>query len=198
MFTGIIEELGEVKKIQSIGRNTLLEIKSDKVYEDNKLGSSVAVNGVCLTVVKKYNNIIAFQIMSQTRRNTNLGNLRTNEKVNLESSLKLGDRISGHFVYGHIDCIGIIRRKRIIQDNICFEIVIPNNFISKVFPRGSIAVDGISLTVQEKRGNTFFVYTIPYTLKNSTLGFRHPSDKVNIEIDKLGTSIHTGEGHPAG
>lgn len=186
MFTGIIEELGEVKKIQRIGRNTVLEIKSDKICRDAKLGDSVAINGVCLTVVKKYNNIIAFQIMPLSLQATNLGNLKISDKVNLESSLKLGDRISGHFVYGHIDCIGIIRSRRIIQDNLCFEIAIPTHFISMVSLRGSIAVDGISLTVQEKKGNGFFVYIIPYTLKNSTLGFRYPSSKVNIEIDKLG------------
>ena len=101
------------------------KIKTDKVYEHSKLGDSIAINGVCLTVVKKYNNIIVFQIMPHTRRSTNLGNLKINEKVNLESSLKLGDRISGHFVYGHIDCIGIIRKRTIIQDNLCFQIAIP-------------------------------------------------------------------------
>lgn len=192
MFTGIVEELGEVQSFKRIGRDTLLELKADKACLDTDIGDSIAVNGTCLTVVKKDNNILVFQIMPQTLRATNLGNLRIKDKLNLERSLKAGDRISGHFVYGHIDCVGVIRRKIFIQDNLCFEITIPTEFISGVFPRGSIAVDGISLTVQSKKGNLFSVYIIPHTLKNTTLGFKRPSDRVNIEIDKLGTSLPTG------
>ena len=195
MFTGIIEELVEVGRIQRIGRNTLLELKVDKASLDANIGDSIAVNGTCLTIIKKRNNVLVFQIMPQTLRATNLGNLRVKEKVNLERSLKVGDRISGHFVYGHIDCIGIIRRKTFIQDNLCFEISIPPKFISRVLPQGSIAVDGISLTVQNKIGNLFSVYIIPHTLKNTTLGFKRSSDKVNIETDKLGTFFHPK--HPA-
>lgn len=185
MFSGIIEELGEVARIQRIGRNTLLELKVNKISQDTNIGDSIAVNGTCLTLVKKNNNILGFEIVPQTLRATNLGNLRVRDKVNIECSLKIGDRVSGHFVYGHIDCVGVIRRKTFIQDNLCFEIAIPPEFISKVLLQGSIAVDGISLTVQNKIGNLFSVYIIPHTLKNTTLGFRHPSDKVNIEIDKL-------------
>ncbi len=188
MFTGIIEELGEVQKLERLGRNTLLEIKANKVSGDCNIGDSIAVNGTCLTVVKKYNNILNFEVMPQTLQTTNLGSLRLRDRVNLESSLKVGSRIGGHFIYGHIDCIGIIRRKVFIQDNLCFEIVVPSEFINKLFLKGSIAVDGISLTIQKKMSNLFSVYIIPHTLKNTTLGLRHPSDRVNIEIDKLGKS----------
>jgi len=186
MFTGIIEELGEVERIQRKGLNTLLELKADRVSIDIDIGDSIAVNGTCLTVIKKHNNILGFEIMPQTLGATNLGFLRVKDKVNLERSLKVGDRVSGHFVYGHIDCIGIIRKKRFIRDNLCFEIAIPPKFISAVTAQGSIAVDGISLTVQSKIGNLFSIYIIPHTLKNTTLGFKGPSDKVNIELDKLG------------
>jgi riboflavin synthase len=185
MFTGIIEELGEVGRIQRLGRNTLLEVKADKASLDANIGDSIAVNGTCLTVVKRDNNILIFQIMPQTLRATNLGGLRIRERVNLERPLKVGDRISGHFVYGHIDCVGVIRRKRFIEDNLCFEIAIPPKFISMITLQGSVAVDGISLTVQGKSGNLFSAYIIPHTLKNTTLGFKHACDKVNIEIDKL-------------
>ncbi|MFH1678209.1 MAG: riboflavin synthase [Candidatus Omnitrophota bacterium] len=185
MFTGIIEELGEIKRIQRVGRNTLLELKADKVSEDANIGDSIAVNGTCLTVVKQYNNIIGFEVMPASLRGTNLGSLRVKEKVNLERSIKAGSRISGHFVYGHIDCVGVIRRKTFIRDSLCFEISIPPNFISHIQLRGSIALDGISLTTQDKKSNFFSVYLIPQTLKNTTLGFKRPSDKVNIELDKL-------------
>jgi len=185
MFTGIIEELGEVRRLQRIGRNTLLELEADKLSLDADIGSSVAVNGTCLTIAKKHNNILGFEVMPQTLRATNLGNLRIKDRVNLERSLKAGDRISGHFVYGHIDCIGIIRKKTFIQDNLCFEISIPLEFIPKIIPQGSVALDGISLTVQSEKGNLFSVYIIPHTFGNTTLGFKGPSDKVNIETDKL-------------
>ncbi len=185
MFTGIIEELGEVVRLQRIGRNTLLELKADKLSRDANPGDSIAVNGTCLTIVKKHADILGFEVMPQTLRATNLGSLRVKDKINLERSLKVGDRISGHFVYGHIDCVGIIRRKRFIQDNLCLEIAIPTEFITGIIPRGAIAVDGISLTVQSKKNNLLSVYIIPHTFKNTTLGFRRPSDKVNIETDKL-------------
>jgi len=196
MFSGIIEELGEVGRTQRIGRNTLLEVKANNIAEDTCIGDSIAVNGTCLTLVKKYNNVLVFEVMPQTLQSTNLGNLRLKDKVNLERSLKVGDRISGHFVYGHIDCVGIIRKRAFIQENLCFEIAIPQEFIAKILLRGSIAVDGISLTVQNKIGNLFFVYIIPHTLKNTTLGFKRLSDKVNVELDKLGTSFHPKQGHP--
>ena len=189
MFSGIIEELGEVRKIRRIGRNTLLDVRADRISQDANIGDSIAINGTCLTIVKIHNNIIGFEIMPQTLRATNLGYLQFGDKVNLEQSLKVGDRISGHFVYGHIDCVGVIRRKTLIQDNLCFEITIPIKSISAVLPQDSIAVDGISLTVQNKKGNIFSVYIIPHTLKITTLGSKCPSDRVNIEIDKLGTSF---------
>jgi riboflavin synthase len=185
MFSGIIAELGEVKRIQPSGSNTLLELEADKLSQGAEIGESIAVNGTCLTVEKKHNHSLAFQVMPQTLQQTNLGSLRVRDKVNLEGSLRAGDKISGHFVYGHIDCIGIIRRKIFVRDNLCFEIAIPAEFISKVPLKGSVAVDGISLTVQGKKSNLFSVYIIPHTLKNTTLGFKGPSDKVNIETDKL-------------
>ncbi|MGD9014888.1 MAG: riboflavin synthase, partial [Candidatus Omnitrophota bacterium] len=170
----------------------------DKISQDANIGDSIAVNGTCLTIVKRHNNIVSFEIMPQTLRSTNLGSLRIKDKINLERSLKAGDRISGHFVYGHIDCIGVIRRRVFIQDNLCFEIALPIKFVSLVYPKGSIAVDGISLTVQSKKANLFSIYIIPHTHKNTTLGFKHPSDKVNIETDKLGSSLYLRQEYPLG
>jgi len=185
MFSGIVEESGEVKNISKHRNTTLLEIKARNVLEDTKIGDSIAVNGVCLTVVKILQDTLTFEAMPETVKITNLGSLRISERVNLERSLKIGDRLSGHFVTGHIDCTGIIRRKGYINDNLYFEIVVPVKFMGNIMPRGSIAADGISLTVVTKKSDAFTVYIIPHTFEHTTLKFKGPSDKVNIESDIL-------------
>ncbi len=185
MFSGIVEELGIVKRISRQGVIVIFEIQADKVLADTKIGDSIAVNGVCLTVVKKEAKVLSFEAMPETVKITNLGSLVVSEKVNLERSLMVGDRISGHFVSGHIDCIGIIRKKIIISGNLCFEIAFPVEFMKYAVKKGSVALDGISLTVAEKRANTLQVFIIPHTLENTTLSFKAQSDKVNIEFDVL-------------
>jgi len=185
MFSGIIEELGELKKISQRGHVTLLEIRAKNILDDIKIGDSISVNGICLTVIKKESDMLGFEIMPQTLRVTNLGHLRIKDKVNLERALKVGDRLSGHFVTGHIDCIGIIREKKYINDNLCFKITVPVEFMRYILPQGSIAIDGISLTIVGKKSNTLSVYVIPHTFKNTTLGLKGSSDQVNIELDIL-------------
>jgi riboflavin synthase len=185
MFSGIIEELGEVRAIIRRGNITLLEIKADKMLEGTAIGDSISVNGVCLTVIKKGTGVLVFEVMPETLKVANLGLLRPYSKVNLERSLKIGDRLSGHFVTGHVDCMGIVRKKNYINNNLSFQISVPVGFINYVVPKGSIAVDGISLTIVDKRASIFSVYIIPHTFKNTTLGFKGPSDKVNIEFDIL-------------
>lgn len=185
MFTGIIEELGVIKNIVNRARLTWLEIKAGKILEDTKIGDSIAVNGCCLTVINKDFDYLSFEAIAETIKLTNLGLLRISDKVNLERALKVGDRISGHFVSGHIDTIGIIRNKAYISNNLCFEIAATPKFMKYVIPKGSVAVDGISLTIVDKKSTTFTVYIIPHTLKNTTLGFKGPSDKVNLEFDIL-------------
>jgi riboflavin synthase len=185
MFTGIIEELGKVRGISRQGNITLLTVEADKVLEGSKTGDSIAVNGVCLTVVKKDRNALSFEVMAQTLNLTGLGSLGVSDRVNLERSLKLGDRISGHFVLGHIDCTGVIRKKGFVGENLVFEISSPPGFMKFIIPKGSVALDGISLTVAEKKTNCFNVCIIPHTLKNTTLSFKGPSDRLNIEFDIL-------------
>lgn len=185
MFSGIIEELGKVKKVSRQGNNTIFDIEADKVLQDTRIGDSISINGACLTVIKKELHTLAFEAIPETLRVTNLGLLKAQDKVNLERSLKVGERISGHFVSGHIDCLGVIRKKSFINNNLCFEIALPAEFIKYCIPKGSIAVDGISLTLVNRRSNTFSVYIIPHSLKNTTLGFKGYSDKVNIEFDIL-------------
>ena len=185
MFTGIIEELGIVKAVSRKGRIISLSIQADKAISDTKIGDSIAVNGVCLTVVKIDAKTLSFELLEETARLTNLGKIRPQDKVNLERSLRIGDRLSGHFVTGHIDCPGVIRDKTYISGNLCLEISIPAEFLKFIVPKGSVAIDGISLTVVSKRSNTFSVYIIPHTLQNTTLSFKDRSAQVNIETDIL-------------
>lgn len=185
MFTGIVEEINQVKSVSKRLKITLLEIKADRVREDLKIGDSVAVNGVCLTVAEKKTDTLSFEVMPETLGVTNLKVLREKDKVNLERALKIGDRVSGHFVTGHIDCLGIIQRKSYINGNLSFEIAIPAEFMKYIIPKGSVAIDGISLTIVDKKPRGFSVYIIPHTLKNTTLSFKGPSDGVNIEFDIL-------------
>lgn len=185
MFTGIVEELGEIKSITKKGNIAQICVKANTVLEGVKIGDSISVNGACLTVVKKDSPLLIFEAMPETLKVTNLGILRISDKVNLERSLRVGDRLSGHFVCGHIDSLGIIRKKNYIGGNLALEIAVPAQFTKFILPKGSIAVDGISLTVVSKKSNTFSVYIIPHTLKNTTLSFKGPSDKVNIEFDIL-------------
>ena len=185
MFTGIIEELGKVKDFKRGVGVSVLDIEANKVSDGVRIGDSIAVNGACLTVTKKEKNNLSFDVMNETLNKTNLGELKFNEAVNLERALKAGDRVSGHFVTGHIDCVGVIRDKRHIEGNLCFEIVPPAKFMPLIAPKGSVCVDGISLTVVDKKSSGFTVYIIPHTLKSTTLGLKGHSAKVNLEFDIL-------------
>ncbi len=185
MFTGIIEEIGKVKRIAYKAGAILLEINAKTTLVDTKIGDSIAVNGTCLTVVSIGNSYFSFEVMAQTFKNTNLGLLKIGQAVNLERSLKVGDRISGHFVSGHIDCLGLVRKKSLRNGNVEFEIAVPSAFVRYCLPKGSISLDGISLTLAKVCGNVFNVCIIPHTLKNTTLNFKGPSDKLNVEFDIL-------------
>jgi len=185
MFSGIVEEQGRVKRIIRSGRVSLLEINAENAAEGIRAGDSISVNGCCLTVIKIDKATLSFEAMPQTLKITNLGLLKPGDYVNLERALKIGERLSGHFVSGHIDCMGIIRKKRLLEGNFAIEVAVPAGFTRYVIPRGSVAVDGVSLTVVQKRSDSFTVYIIPHTLKNTSLGSKYPSDKVNVEFDML-------------
>ena len=185
MFTGIVEELGKVKNITQRQGVRLLEINAKQTLAGTQIGDSISVNGVCLTVVAVTPDAYSFEVMQQTLKNTNLGSLQIGGRVNLERSLKVSDRVSGHFVYGHIDCLGIVRRKTLRNGVFEFEIAVAQDFMRYCLPKGSLALDGISLTLGQIKGNLFTVYIIPHTLKNTTLGFSSPSDKLNVEFDML-------------
>ena len=185
MFSGIIEELGVVKALQKKGTLMCLDIQTDKTSEGVKIGDSISVNGVCLTVVRREDKILSFQAMPETVQSTTLRKINVGEKVNLERALKVGDRIGGHFVTGHVDCIGTIRSRKISKGNLDFQIGLPSAFLKYLIRKGSIAVDGISLTIADVKKGGFSVFVIPHTLKNTTLGFKSSSHFVNLELDIL-------------
>jgi riboflavin synthase len=185
MFSGIVEELGEVREVRRRGNVTRIAVKVANSAEDSRIGDSIAVNGVCLTVVDNSRGILTFETIPETLNSTGLKELKVSDKVNIERSLRMGDRLSGHFVTGHVDCVGLIRKKARINNNLGFQIAVSAEFMKYILPKGSVSIDGISLTVMRKQSNTFWIYIIPHTLKNTTLGFKGPSGKVNIEFDIL-------------
>lgn len=189
MFTGIIEELGKLHGLRKSSRMIRLSVKAQKVCKDVKIGDSISVNGICLTVVEIKNDILSFDVMPETVNATILKYSSIGEILNLERALKAGDRFGGHFVTGHIDCVGIIRSKKIVRGNLEFLIGIPVKFLKYVVLKGSIAIDGISLTVAGIKSGAFCVYIIPHTARVTTLGFKNSGDRVNIELDILSKKV---------
>ena len=192
MFTGIIEELGVVKGILSRGNTKYLTIEVKSILDGVKIGDSVAVNGACLSVVEIKNNKISFDVVKETSDNTNISRLRIEEKVNLERALKVGDRLSGHFVTGHIDCLGIIQKKVRIGDAQNLVVRFPIELSKFIVSKGSISLDGVSLTIQELKRDTFSIALIPHTLKTTNLALKNVGDKLNLELDLLGKYILKG------
>jgi riboflavin synthase len=191
MFTGIIEELGEVRRIERRPDIVRLLVNARIILDETKPADSISVNGVCLTVTDIDRDGLSFDVIPETLSRTNLGDLKIRDKVNLERSLRLTDRLSGHLVTGHIDCVGIVRQKRQSTNETIFNIAIPDRFSKYIVPKGSVALDGISLTVAQVQGNLFSVHIIPYTLKNTNLRNKGPSSKVNIEVDLIGKYVES-------
>ncbi len=199
MFTGIIEELGVVEKIETSRDPALLIIKAGNVLDGLKKGDSVSVNGACLTVIVVAKDSFSAEAIRETLKRTNLSGLRQGEKVNLEGALVAGDKISGHFVTGHVDGVGIIKAKKEEKGEILFEINAPADILEGIVMKGSVAVDGVSLTVAGVKSGSFSVYIIPRTAEITTLGFKKTKDKVNLETDMLGKYIakYSGRGKPS-
>ncbi|CUU04667.1 riboflavin synthase alpha chain [Candidatus Kryptobacter tengchongensis] len=191
MFTGIIEEVGKVKSVVQKGKARVFAISSEKLLNDIKIGDSVAVNGVCLTVFEKLNEYFKVEAVEETIKKTNLGNLKTGDRVNLELSLKLGDRLGGHIVLGHVDTTGVIENILKLKNSWIFEIKFPIEFRKYIIPKGSIAVDGISLTIAEVDDGKFKVSIIPFTWENTNLKFKRSGDRVNLEFDFFGKYIES-------
>ena len=189
MFTGIVKELGKVRRISGLGSTYKLFVEAKDIAGGLNIGESVAVNGACLTLTGKDKNVMDFDVMGETFKRTNISKLKPGESVNLESALRAGDPLGGHFVTGHIDCVGRIREIRRAGDNYSIEVAFPGEYKKFVVEKGSIALDGISLTVGSVSDGNALVHIIPHTLKITTLGSKRPGDEVNIEFDIIGKYI---------
>lgn len=185
MFTGLVEELGLVEKTEIHGKSGRFFIRGEKVAADLSIGDSVAVNGVCLTVTALHNRVFIVDVMRETLERSNLLYLQKGHKVNLERALRLGDRLGGHLVSGHVDGVGRIRSVLPVENAKLIEVAAPRPIMKYVVPKGSIAVDGISLTVVDCGSDFFTVSIIPHTFKETTLGERRNGDAVNLEVDMI-------------
>jgi len=184
MFTGIITDVGRVRSIEQRGDTRLvLETRYDMATVD--MGASIACNGACLTVVDKGEGWFAVDASAETLNMTVLGSWKAGDPVNLERALKVGDELGGHIVSGHVDGVGVIVSRRSEGGSVRFTIEVPSDLAPFVASKGSVTMNGVSLTVNEVDGNRFGVNLIPHTLENTTFGDASPGDRINVEIDML-------------
>lgn len=181
MFSGIVKEIGS---IASVDKKHLI-VSCSGIVPQVIAGSSVSVSGVCLTATAILENALAFAVMPETLRKTTLGEKRIGDAVNLESSLRLGDEIGGHFVYGHVDGVGTVTNVQKESDAILVTIKLPQELLRCMTPQGSVAIDGVSLTIARLDDDMITVSLVPYTLSQTTLGTLKNGDTVNIECDML-------------
>jgi riboflavin synthase len=189
MFTGLVEVLGSVRDLVADGAGRRLTVLAPEVTAELTLGDSVAVNGACLTVVARDAQTCAFQLAPETLQRTNLGALCPGDRVNLERALRLSDRLGGHLVQGHIDGVGHVAERRDDGEWVTVWFCCPPDLASQMVSKGSVAVDGVSLTLVEVAADRFSVALIPHTLAHTTLGFKGPGDAVNLETDLVGKYV---------
>lgn len=189
MFTGLIEEIGTIKNVERRGNGSRIEIMATKVLSDLQIDHSIAINGVCLTVVQFNDKSFAVDAVAETLAKSTFAQLHTGEQVNLERALRLQDRLGGHFVQGHVDGIGVIKAigKDTHDNNWTFEI--PENLEQFTIPKGSIAIDGVSLTIAVKNRNMITVSIIPHTMKQTIFKNKQIGQNVNIEVDFMAKYI---------
>ncbi len=189
MFTGIIEEVGILKAIKTTSGGLTIEVKAKKILEDSKLGDSIAINGICLTITDLKKESFNFDVSQETINRTNIKDLKIGDFVNLERALRPVDRMGGHIVQGHVDTIGKISAVIPKGEHHQFNITYPNEYRAYIIEKGSIAVDGISLTINEIKNNEFSLNIIPHTIQNTNLQYRRVGDKVNLEFDIIGKYV---------
>lgn len=190
MFNGIIESIGTIQKIDIVGQSNRLYIEFDeKKFNDIKLGDSISVNGICLTIEDIRDKQLLFYTSQETNSKTN--KFFCSQKVNLERSLLLGSRISGHFVFGHIDGIAKLIGIQHLDESQIWQFEIPHELLIYFAPKGSVAINGVSLTVNKVLKNSIEINLIPFTLEHTALRFNNLGDLLNIEIDMLARYVHT-------
>jgi len=189
MFTGLIEDVGSIKSLRMTADGAVIVIATHLPLRAMKLGASVAVNGACLTVVKKDKNSFRVDVSPETLARTSLGELRTGSRVNLEQPMRLQDRLGGHLVTGHVDGLATVSAIDKKSDFTRFDFKLPQSLASLLVEKGSVTVDGISLTVNECSRQGFSVMIIPFTLAHTNLRVRRLGDKVNVETDLIGKYV---------
>lgn len=189
MFTGLIEDLGTLKRFQKTGESGRITVATSIPMQEIVMGESIAVNGVCLTVVAFGGGTFTADVSPESLARTNLGRLAPGDRVNLERALRLSDRLGGHIVSGHVDALGVVRERRQDQNAVRFSIEVPQAQMRYLVEKGSVTVDGISLTVNAVGAQTFGVAVIPHSLARTTLQWCEPGTRVNIETDILGKYV---------
>jgi riboflavin synthase len=185
MFTGIVEDLGEIEAVEDQGDSARLRVRSAKIVEDAHNGDSIAVNGVCLTITSFDEKSFVADVMGETLRLTSLKGIASGTRVNLERAVKVSDRLGGHLVQGHVDGTGTVISRDPQEHWEVVRIQVPQDVSRYIAHKGSITVDGISLTVSGVQDNWFEVSLIPETLGRTTLGFKQPGEAVNLEVDVI-------------
>ena len=189
MFTGIIESMGSVKKFTRHGEDAILDIGASMILEDIKVGDSIAINGACLTVTRKSEREFTADVSAETLSRTNLRLLKPGDRVNLEKALRLNSFLGGHLVLGHVDGLGKILEKVTSSNFLLLGMEIDMELGRLIVEKGSVAVDGVSLTVNRCEKNRFYVTMIPQTARMTTLGIKKVADRVNIETDIIGKYV---------
>ncbi len=186
MFTGIIAAIGKIEAVQPKGGDLSLQVATQGLdLSDVVLGDSIAINGVCLTVVKINSSILSFDVSRESIERTSLGNVRTDSEVNLEKALAVGERLGGHFVSGHVDGLGTILSMTESARSVQFRIEMPTELKRYVAEKGSICIDGVSLTVNKVNDNWFEVNIIPHTMQETIISHYNKGTKVNLEVDLI-------------
>ncbi|ADY56096.1 riboflavin synthase, alpha subunit [Syntrophobotulus glycolicus DSM 8271] len=189
MFTGLIEELGSIENIEIGGESAALTVNATKVLEGTVPGDSIAVNGVCLTVTRMGNKLFTVDVMAETLQKTGLQELKPMSRVNLERALRLSSRLGGHLVSGHVDGVGTVRSVKQVGIAKVYSIQTTPAIMHYLIPKGSVAVDGISLTVVETGTDYFTISIIPHTFQNTTLYDKKAGSRVNLETDLIGKYV---------
>ncbi|MBT0665840.1 riboflavin synthase [Geobacter pelophilus] len=201
MFTGLIEDVGRVARLEKHGAAAALEVATALPLAEIAIGDSVAINGVCLTVVTKGDGTVSFDVSPESLRAAGFDRLKPGSAVNLERALRLSDRLGGHLVSGHVDCTALVSGRKEISGNHVFDFRLPAEYCRYLVAKGSVTIDGVSLTVNEVERERFSVNIIPHTAQATTLHLRRPGDQVNIEVDILAKYVErllTGKGGSGG
>jgi riboflavin synthase len=189
MFTGIIEEIGSISAIKRTGESIVFAIEARKILKDVHLGDSISVNGVCLTVTTFTEKQFTVDVMPETFKATSLKSLKPGSKVNLERAMSAKGRFGGHFVSGHADGIGVIVSKKAVENAFYYEIEVSNEILQYIIYKGSVTIDGTSLTVFGISENSFTISLIPHTLSETIIDQKSNGDIVNVECDMLGKYV---------